>query len=104
MRLIPPTEICFVSKTFAVIRQTQKSILKSINSTLTELFALFIFLFFTRFTKYSVILKCVQRYKIICIYKASSSAIYIKKIKSGSNSDLFITFAPWNKNIFEIII
>ena len=32
---IGPIEICFVSNTFAVIRQTQNSMLKNINSTLT---------------------------------------------------------------------
>ena len=31
-----PAAICFVSSTFAVIRQTQKRMLKSMNSTLTH--------------------------------------------------------------------
>ena len=45
---IPNTLICFVSSTFAAIRQTQKSMLKSMNSTLTSFLGLFISLFFKR--------------------------------------------------------
>ena len=36
--LMGPNESCFVSSTFAAMRQTQKSMLKSMNSTLTCLF------------------------------------------------------------------
>ena len=43
--LIGPIAICFVPNTFAAIKQTQKSILKNINSTLTELLFVFIVLF-----------------------------------------------------------
>ena len=35
VRLMPNTEICFVSRMFAAMRQTQKSMLKSMKSTLT---------------------------------------------------------------------
>ena len=48
-----PKDICFVSSTFAVIRQTQKSVLKSMNSTLTVFLFMSIFLFFKRFVKHS---------------------------------------------------
>ena len=37
VRLTGPNESCFVSSTFAVIRQTQNSVPKSINNTLTFL-------------------------------------------------------------------
>ena len=39
VRLMGPNDSCFVSKTFAVIRQTQNSVPKSINSTLTRFFS-----------------------------------------------------------------
>ena len=48
-----PIDNCFVSSTFAVIRQTQNNVLKSINSTLTCFLFVCIFLFFKRFTKHS---------------------------------------------------
>ena len=40
-----PNESCFVSSTFAVIRQTQNRVPKSINSTLTRFFSSILFLF-----------------------------------------------------------
>ena len=46
VKLIEPNAICFVSNTFAAIKQTQKSMLKSMNSTLTLLSLLFIILVF----------------------------------------------------------
>ena len=79
--LTAPNEICFVSSTFAVIRQTQNSVLKSMNSTLTCCFFVSISLFLKRLDKHSCLRFCsygpLRFYGYKAVSQCQTLALYV---------------------------